>query len=62
MATATERPPAIPAKAKAAVGVSAWTNVPATAAPTAAPVEDEVTSHENASVCVPAGAKRSIMA
>jgi hypothetical protein len=62
MATATERPPAIPAKAKAAAGVSACTNVPATAAPAAAPVDDEVTSHENASVCVPAGAKRSTIA
>src|ERR1700744_3995899 len=37
MATATERPPAIPAKAKAAAGVSACTNGPATAAAAATP-------------------------
>ena len=51
-----------PGEGEHRVGPALWASTPAMAAPAAAPAADEVNSQEKASVCVPAGAKRSTMA
>src|SRR5262249_15844087 len=55
----TANPPAAPANANAAAAPALGARAPPRAAPAAARVEEAVTSHENASVWVPAGAVRS---